>query len=71
METSNVFENLSILSIEEKEKLELLFFELEISNALMACTPKKAPDPYNYHGFFQKMWCFIKEGMLATLNFFH
>lgn len=54
METSNVFENLSILSIEEKEELELLFFELEISNALMACTPKKALGPYNYHGVLPK-----------------
>ena len=31
--------------MEEKEELELPFTELEISNALMACAPDKAPGP--------------------------
>ena len=42
---SVVFENMSTLSIEENEELELPFTELEISNALMACTLDKAPGP--------------------------
>ena len=68
---SAVFENMSTLSIEEKEELELPFTELEISNALMACAPDKAPGPDGYTmAFFQKSWCFIKED-LAAFNFFH
>ena len=69
---SVVFENMSTLSIEEKEELELPFTELEISNALMACAPDKAPGPDGYTmAFFQKSWCFIKEDILAAFNFFH
>ncbi|WMV55702.1 hypothetical protein MTR67_049087 [Solanum verrucosum] len=63
---------MSTLSIEEKEELELPFTELEISSALMACAPDKAPGPDGYTmAFFQKSRCFIKDDILAAFNFFH